>query len=376
MSALPLSKRCCAEFIGTALLVATVVGSGIMGEHLANGNGAQALLANTIATGAALLALILTFGGISGAHLNPAVTMADALEGGIAWREVPAYVAAQCTGGIVGTAIANVMFGQALFSLSRHIRSGWSQWFSEFIATFGLLAVIWGCSRLAPSRIAIAVAAYITAAYWFTSSTSFANPAVTLARCLSDSFAGIRVVDVPPFVIAQLCGAIAATFLFRWLVPSVRESAKDILMSHESNDGVRTYLFACVHNAGRSQIAAALFNLYADPSGCRAISAGTQPASEVHPEVVEVMREIGIDLGSATPRKLTDKLARSASVLVTMGCGEQCPFVPGLRTVDWALLDPAGQPLDVVRSIRDEIHEKVKALIRSECADCVVSDNC
>jgi arsenate reductase len=123
-------------------------------------------------------------------------------------------------------------------------------------------------------------------------------------------------------------------------------------------------------------MAAALFNLYADPNGCRAISAGTQPASQVHPEVVEVMREIGIDLGSATPRKLTDELSRTASVLVTMGCGETCPFVPGLRTLDWELLDPKGQSLDVVRSIRDEIHEKVKALIRSECADCVASDNC
>lgn len=376
MSALPLSKRGCAEFIGTALLVAAVVGSGIMGERLADGNVALALLANTIATGAALLALILALGGISGAHLNPAVTIADALEGGIAWGEVPAYVAAQCIGGIVGAAIANVMFGKTLFSLSQHARTGGSQWFSEFIATFGLLVIIWGCSRLTPNTVPIAVAAYIAAAYWFTSSTSFANPAVTLARSLSDSFAGIRALDVPPFVIAQLCGAIAATFLFRWLIPSIRESAKDILMSHESTDGVRTYLFACVHNAGRSQMAAALFNLYADASGCRAISAGTQPASHVHPEVVEVMREIGIDLGSATPRKLTDELARTASVLVTMGCGETCPFVPGLRTLDWELLDPKGQSLDVVRSVRDEIHEMVKALIRTECADCVASDNC
>lgn len=181
MSALPLSKRGCAEFIGTALLVAAVVGSGIMGERLADGNVALALLANTIATGAALLALILALGGISGAHLNPAVTIADALEGGIAWGEFPAYVAAQCIGGIVGAAIANVMFGKTLFSLSQHARTGGSQWFSEFIATFGLLVIIWGCSRLTPNTVPIAVAAYIAAAplalacHWDNNKGCFSN---------------------------------------------------------------------------------------------------------------------------------------------------------------------------------------------------------
>lgn len=368
-----LTKRASAEFIGTAFLVAAVVGSGIMAERLAAGNIALALLANTIATGAALVALILALGRISGAHLNPAVTVADALEGGISWREVPAYVAAQCVGGVAGTAIAHLMFGEALFSFSRHPRSGIAQLFSEFIATFGLLAVIWGCSRLRASSVAFAVGAYITSAYWFTSSTSFANPAVTIARALSNTFAGIRPADVPFFIAAQMCGAIAATVLFRWLVPSLPDTAEDILMPHHSPQTVKTYLFACVHNAGRSQMAAALFNLYADPAGCRAISAGTEPASHVHPEVVGVMHEIGIDLSSARPQKLTDELARSASVLVTMGCGEACPFVPGLRTLDWPLPDPKGQSLNTVRAIRDEIHEKVKALIRSECADCAVA---
>jgi glycerol uptake facilitator-like aquaporin len=212
-----LGRRAVAEALGTALLLAAVIGSGIMGERLAAGNVAIALLANTIATGAALVALILTFGPISGAHFNPAVTLADASQGGLAWRDVPAYVAAQVAGAFAGVAAAHVMFGEPLFFASRHARGGGAQMFSEFVATFGLLAVIWGCVRSRPDAAPYAVAAYITAAYWFTASTSFANPAVTLARAASDTFAGIRPADVPGFVLAQLFGAAAATVLFRWL---------------------------------------------------------------------------------------------------------------------------------------------------------------
>jgi len=375
MTSVPLGKRVTAEFLGTGLLVATVIGSGVMAERLAGGNIALALLANTIATGAVLVALILAFGRVSGAHLNPAVTLSDAVEGGIPWREVPAYLAAQFVGGVLGTAIAHLMFGLSLFSFSQHARRGGAQVFSEFVATFGLLAVIWGSSRLRANAVPFAVGAYITAAYWFTASTSFANPAVTVARSLSDTFAGIRPADVPLFVAAQMCGALAATFLFRWLVPTLPDTAKDILVPHTQSKPAKTYLFACVHNAGRSQMAAALFNLYGNAAECCAISAGTQPASHVHPEVVKVMREIGVDLATAKPQKLTEELARGASMLVTMGCGESCPFVPGLRTIDWALPDPKGQSLDAVRAIRDEIHKRVKSLLRSECADCVVNLN-
>jgi glycerol uptake facilitator-like aquaporin len=225
-----LRARLVAEFLGTAFLVAAVVGSGIMGERLAGGNTAIALLANTIATGAALLALILTFGPISGAHFNPAVTFVDALERGIPWAEFPFYVSTQCIGGITGAVAAHLMFGLPWYTLSSHSRSGWALVFSEFVATFGLLLVIWGCSRLRSVVTPFAVAAYITGAYWFTSSTSFANPAVTVARCLSNTFAGIRPVDVPMFITAQFCGAFAATLLFRWLVPNLKASAEDVVV--------------------------------------------------------------------------------------------------------------------------------------------------
>jgi len=230
----PLPKRLVAEAVGTAMLLAVVVGSGIMGERLAGGNVAIALLANTIATGAALGALILTFGPISGAHFNPAVTLADASQRGIAWREVPGYILAQIVGAFTGVAAAHLMFGLPLFSASRHARFGGAQAFSEFVATFGLLSVIWGCVRFRVLAVPFAVAAYITAAGWFTASTSFANPAVTLARSLTDTFSGIRPNDTPVFILAQLAGAGAATALFRWLVPSLPKDAESVLVPHES----------------------------------------------------------------------------------------------------------------------------------------------
>jgi glycerol uptake facilitator-like aquaporin len=217
-----LSRRAAAEFLGTGFLVAAVVGSGIMAERLAGGNVAIALLANTIATGAVLAALILTFGPISGAHFNPAVSLADALEGGLCWGVSGAYIAAQMVGGVAGAIAAHAMFGLPVVSVAQHVRSGAAQVFSEFVATFGLLCVIWGCSRTRSSAVPFAVAGYITAAYWFTASTSFANPAVTVARSLSDTFAGIRPVDAAWFVAAQLVGALAATLLFRWLAPELK----------------------------------------------------------------------------------------------------------------------------------------------------------
>jgi glycerol uptake facilitator-like aquaporin len=227
-----LARRVVSEFLGTAFLVAAVIGSGIMAERLSGGNIGLALLENTIATGAALVALIVTFGPVSGAHLNPVVTIMDALERSLPWSEAPAYVVGQVLGGFLGAVAAHLMFGLAPVSLSMHVRSGTAQLFSEFVATFGLICVIWGSSRLKPTAVPFAVGAYITAAYWFTASTSFANPAVTIARCLSDTFAGIRPADVPWFVVAQFVGGVAATLLFRWLVPGIRGT--EGLIPHDS----------------------------------------------------------------------------------------------------------------------------------------------
>jgi len=223
-----LLRKAAAEALGTALLLAAVVGSGIMGEELARPNVALALLATTVATGAALVALIITFGPISGAHFNPVVTLADASQGGLPWREVPAYIAAQVGGAFLGVGGAHIMFKQpALFFASQHRRDGIAQLVAEFVATFGLLAVVWGSARRRPGLVPFAVGAYITAAYWFTSSTSFANPAVTLARAATDTFAGIRPADAPGFIGAQLAGGAAATAVFRWLVPALPRPASD-----------------------------------------------------------------------------------------------------------------------------------------------------
>ncbi|MDM4769937.1 MIP/aquaporin family protein [Solimonas sp. SE-A11] len=233
-----LSRRLAAEALGSSLLLATVVGSGIMAERLAGGNVALALLANALATGAVLMALILALGPISGAHFNPAVTLADAWQRGLPWREVPGYVIAQGAGAFAGVAAAHLMFGEPLFSASIRIRTGAPQWFSEFVATFGLLAIIWGCSRRRAESLPFAVAGYIVAAYWFTASTSFANPAVTLARAATDSFAGIRPADVPGFMLAQLAGALCATMLLGWLVPAApRHAPEPLSLPH---DRVRT----------------------------------------------------------------------------------------------------------------------------------------
>ena len=213
------TRRLAGESLGTALLLAAVVGSGIMGERLSGGNIAIALLANSIATGAALVSLILVFGPVSGAHFNPVVTLCDAALGGRRWKEVPGYVASQVIGAIAGVAAAHAMFELPLVGASSHVRTGVAQWWSESLATFGLILVVFACARSKTSFTPFAVGLYITAAYWFTASTSFANPAVTLARSLTDTFAGIRPDDVAGFVVAQLIGAFAGLVIVRWMIP-------------------------------------------------------------------------------------------------------------------------------------------------------------
>lgn len=212
-------RKLIAEGVGTAFLLAIVVGSGIMAERLAGGNQAIALLANALATGAGLLTLILMFVGTSGAHFNPAVSAASFLLKEISFKQTITYIAVQIAAALIGVAMAHAMFDLPLFSQSTHVRTNWSQWFSEFIATFGLIGVIISTVRQNMKMMPVAVAAYITAAYWFTASTSFANPAVTLARAATDTFSGIRLADVGGFVLAQILGAISASFVFNWLVP-------------------------------------------------------------------------------------------------------------------------------------------------------------
>lgn len=212
------ARRVVAEGLGTGLLVATVVGSGIMAEKLAGGNVAVALLGNTIPTGAILVVLVLALGPISGAHLNPAVSLVMAVNGGLRWRELAPYVAAQVVGGILGTLAAHAMFELSLLQVASKARTGPSQWFAEFVATFGLLITILAVVRYRIEAVPFAVGLYITAAYWFTASTSFANPAVTIARSLTDTFSGISPTNAPMFVIAQIAGAFAGMALMGWLV--------------------------------------------------------------------------------------------------------------------------------------------------------------
>jgi glycerol uptake facilitator-like aquaporin len=212
-----LRQAIASEFIGTALLLATVVGSGIMGERLASGNVAVALLANTLATGAALIALIATFGPRSGAHFNPLVTLTEVAFKRLGWATACAYLAAQILGAVAGVVAAHAMFEVPLLMQSTHVRTGAHQWWSEIVASFGLLTVILNVAKTRPDFVPVAVGCYITAAYWFTASTSLANPAVTIARSLTDTFSGIRPGDVPGFIVAQLAGAALACALFTWL---------------------------------------------------------------------------------------------------------------------------------------------------------------
>ena len=214
-----LSRRLAAEFLGTALLLAVVVGSGIMGERLASGNGAIALLATSLATGAGLVALISIFGPLSGAHFNPVVSLVQALLGRLPWRAAAPYVLVQCAGAVAGVAAAHWMFELPALTASTQARTGAAQWWSECVATFGLITVILHGVRQRPEAVPVLVGCYITAAYWFTASTSFANPAVTLARSFTDTFAGIRPADAPAFMLAQIVGAGLALLLYRWMFP-------------------------------------------------------------------------------------------------------------------------------------------------------------
>ena len=361
-------RRLTAEMVGTGFLLAAVVGSGIMGDRLSGGNVAIALLANTLATGAMLVALILTFGPISGAHFNPAVTIADATQGGLAWSEVPGYLLAQFAGAFAGVAAAHLMFGEPVFSASRHVRAGNAQLFSEFVATFGLLCVIWGCARLRSSAVPFAVGTYITGAYWFTASTSFANPAVTLARSASDTFAGIRPVDVPGFIVAQLAGAAIATLLFRWLVPTLPASADAVVVPHTERHCMKRVLILCTGNSARSQMAEGLLR---HDAGDRfeVESAGTK-ASFVRPEAIAAMKELGIDISGQRSKNVDEFEGQHFDSVITVcdNARETCPvFFDSAERLHHSFEDPPApsvgsdeERMAIFRRVRNELRAYLK----------------
>ena len=470
----PIGRRLLAEFLGSALLVAVVVGSGIAAQQLSPNDVGLQLLENSTATFLGLTVLILLFGPVSGAHFNPVVSLADWFLGrrtghGLPLGEVGGYAVAQVAGAVAGAVLANLMFGVAT-TVSTKDRTSAGHLLAEVVATTFLLALIFALARTGRGALAApAVGAYIGAAYWFTSSTSFANPAVTVGRVFSDTFAGIAPSSAGAFVLVQLLGLVVGTAVILALYPDVSEQADDVVLpwqrhqresalaaaadepepaeapaastSPEQESGmhitdtttrdpypaivedltyayegvfssesvaaavtaarealepvatVRTYLpilvarhakeqltsaaqaegriaktvpellFVCVHNAGRSQMAAAL----AEHLSARRVhvrSAGSAPAGEVNPVVIQVLAERGITLAAPYPKPLSDNVVRAADVIITMGCGDACPIFPGKRYEDWPVPDPADQPIETVRDIRDDIQARVTALLR------------
>lgn len=344
------NRQLVAEFLGSTFLIIAVIGSGIMATRMSPDDSGLQLLENAAATTGALIALILVFGSVSGAHFNPVVTIFSWLERKIETRTLATYVAVQTAGACSGAVIANLMFELDPINFSTKDRASGAHWLSEVVATLGLLLVIHGCNRGGKSDATpYAVGVWIGGAYWFTSSTSFANPAVTIARMLSDSFAGIKPDSAPMFIVMQGLGLALAFPLINFIWP--RRRTPEVL-------------FVCIHNAGRSQMAAAFLRAY----GGRRVkvrSAGTAPADQINPIVVEAMAEIGIDLAKsgAKPKRLEDAAVQSSDFVITMGCGDECPFYPGKQYRDWLLDDPAGQGIESVRVIRDQIDARVRELL-------------
>jgi thioredoxin type arsenate reductase len=359
-----ITRKAVAEFLGTAFLLAAIVGSGIMGERLSGGNTALALLANSMATGAALFVLIQIFGPISGAHFNPVVTMAMAFQGRMSWRDVPVYALTQLSGAYVGVGCGNIMFGLPLFTLSDRMRGGPALMFSESIATFGLVLAIAAAMEFRISTVPFVVAAYITSAYWFTSSTSFANPAVTLARAMTNTFTGIRFQDVPGFIIGQLIGVAMAIPLWTWLrEPAKKPSMKRII------ELKKRVLFLCTGNSARSQMAEGILRHLAGEK-YEVYSAGTNPKG-LHPGSVEAMKEIGIDVSRHTSKSLDEFIGQSFDYVITVcdRAKQQCPVFPGAAPMHWGFDDPAEadaeEQIIVFRRVREEISQRIRLFLSS-----------
>lgn len=348
-----LSRKLFAEFLGTAFLLAIVVGSGIMGEKLSDGNAAIALLANSIATGAGLIFLIYGFADISGAHFNSIVTLTETFQGNLTWKQCIFYISAQLCGAFFGVAIANLMFDLPLFFLSTKIRQGNNQFLSEFVATFGLIMVIRLSVKFRENLVALLVACYIIAAYWFTSSTSFANPAVTLARSVSNTFAGINPQSVPMFILAQVLGAFAATFAFNWL-----------LKTRKSQIDMKKVLILCTGNSARSQMAEGLLK-HITNNRYVINSAGTMP-SIVRPEAIKALSEIGIDISDNRSKSVNEFANEEIDFVLTVcdNAQENCPYFPAkTKLIHHSFEDPAEIKGDEeirlasFRKVRDQIKQ-------------------
>ncbi|WP_368861244.1 aquaporin [Frankia sp. AgB32] len=360
----PLVRRLAAETVGSALLAALVIGSGIAAQQLSPGQIGLQLVENAAATAAGLYAIILMVGPVSGAHFNPVVTAVAAAFGGLSWRDAAAYLPAQVAGCIAGAVLANLMFDRSAVSISTHHRASGPHLLAEVVATAGLVLLIFALVRSGRGeRAPAAVGAYIGAAYWFTSSTSFANPAISVGRMFSDTFAGIAPASVPAFIAVQVAGGLVGYGLVRIFYPPTPTAraphlAKGpIFMSEKPS-----VLFVCVHNAGRSQMAAGWLNHLA-AGRIEVRSAGSIPAEQINPTAVTAMTEVGIDITAETPKILTVEAVQASDVVITMGCGDACPVFPGKRYEDWKLDDPAGQGIDAVRPIRDDIRARVEKLI-------------
>lgn len=361
-----LGRRLVAEFLGTGLLVTVVVGSGTAAQRLSPDDVGLQLLENSTATFLGLTVLILMFGPASGAHFNPVVSAADWLLGrrvgtGLTGVELLAYAGAQVVGGVAGAVLANVMFEVSVTDLADTDRTGLHLFVGEVVATAGLIALIFALARTGRGMLAApAVGAYIGAAYWFTSSTSFANPAVTIGRVFSDTFAGIAPGSVPGFVVAQLLGAAVGVAVVGYLYPGAGDSADDVVVPHAEH--VPQVVFACVRNGGRSVISRVLTEHYA---GGRvvALSAGTQPGEHIHPEVAEVLEKLGLDTSREQPTLLTRDTVAASDMAITLGCGEECPYVPGVKYVDWPVADPGGQDEATVRRIIADLDTRVRDLL-------------
>lgn len=362
----PLARRLVAELLGTALLVTVVVGSGIAAQRLSPDDVGLQLLESSTATFLGLTVLILMFGPVSGGHFNPVVSAADWLLGrrsgtGLSGRDVAAYSCTQVVGGIAGAVLANVMFEVPVTELATTERVGAHLWVAEVVATAGLVVLIFALARSGRGALAApAVGAYIGAAYWFASSTSFANPAVTVGRVFSDTFAGIAPSSVPAFVVAQLVGGGLAVALVRYLYPQVAAVADDVVVPHGAP--VPQVVFACVRNGGRSVASRVLAEHYAR-GRIVALSAGTQPGEHIHPEVAEVLEKLGLDTSREKPTLLTRDTIAASDLAITLGCGEECPYVPGVHYRDWAVDDPGGQDQATVRRIVADLDGRVRDLL-------------